>query len=237
MRTLRAAATGPSRAIRSPYCSSDSAIGLVDGWSGIALALDTAATVLGDEALREAASAAFRKDLDATVLAPDGSRQVLDGSRLMPYLAEGSAGVLWAILTSSAALRAQFSARTLTELARATEVRCTANGGLFMGRAGLRVARHAAATHGLDCEPVTPEVFIDELAAYCFVVQDAHGTLVGGQGGLRLSADFSSGNAGVVRAIDAVTGGSAGWDLFPGLGALEDLRSDARDTDPRRPRT
>lgn len=104
-----------------------------------------------------------------TATAPDGSLQVLDEGRLMPYLAEGSAGILLtALMTSPDVGREVVSEPDLVRLAQATAVRCTANGGLFMGRAGLLAARACAAVAGVDCPDVDGRVLVNELTTYCF---------------------------------------------------------------------
>ncbi|WP_273167588.1 class III lanthionine synthetase LanKC [Actinomyces israelii] len=222
---LERLAMDPGSRIVSPMTSSSMAAGLIDGWSGVALALDRAACLLGDAGLRRAAASAFNKDLGLTRRARDGSLQVLDRQRLMPYFAEGSAGILLAILMASQEVRNRIDPDVLDRLARATAVRCTANGGLFMGRAGLLAARACAASAGVDCAPAGGEALVNELIPYCFVVPGQDGVLVGGQGGLRLSADYCSGNAGLVRVLDAVAGGPDAWALFPGLESLGRLDS------------
>ena len=75
---LERLAMDPGSRIVSPMTSSSIAAGLVDGWSGVALALDRAACLLGDAGLRRAAASAFNKDLGLTRRARDGSLQVLD---------------------------------------------------------------------------------------------------------------------------------------------------------------
>lgn len=217
---LERLALDPDSRIVSPMTSSDAAAGLIDGWSGVALALDRAAVLLDDDGLRRAAVSALRKDLNLTRRARDGSLQVLDRQRLMPYLAEGSAGILLAALMVSREVGDHVDADALDRLARATAVRCTANGGLFMGRAGLLAARACAASAGVDCAPVDGRVLVDELVPYCFEAPGAPGVLVGGQGGLRLSADYCSGNAGLIRVLDAVEGRPDPWALLPGLEPL-----------------
>lgn len=217
---LERLALDPDSRIVSPMTSSDAAAGLIDGWSGVALALDRAAVLLDDDGLRRAAVSALRKDLDLTRRARDGSLQVLDRQRLMPYLAEGSAGILLAALMVSREVGDHVDADALDRLARATAVRCTANGGLFMGRAGLLAVRACAASAGVDCAPVDGRVLVDELVPYCFEAPGAPGVLVGGQGGLRLSADYCSGNAGLIRVLDAVEGRPDPWALLPGLEPL-----------------
>ena len=213
----------PSSTIVSFETSSRKAAGLIDGWSGVGLALDRASLLLGDDSLHMTAVNAFRRDLDLTTRARDGSLQVLDNGRLMPYLAEGSAGILFALLMASERLRSHFSSRTLNRLAKAADVRCTANGGLFMGRTGLLLVRHFASLTGIDCVPVDTEILVNEITPYCFKSKSGKGVIIGGQGGLRLSTDYCSGNAGVVRAIDTFKDSTNPWLLFPGLSSLQQL--------------
>lgn len=68
--------------------------------------------------------------------------------------------------------------------------------------------------------------FHDQLAIHTFSPrggQELRGAFLGGQGGLRLSADFSTGNAGVVRAIEVMRGRRNKWSILPGLEPLTDL--------------
>ena len=92
-----------------------------------------------------------------------------------------------------------------------------------MGRTGLLLVRHFASLAGIDCVPVDTEILVDEITPYCFKSKSGKGVIIGGQGGLRLSTDYCSGNAGVVRAIDTFKDSTNPWLLFPGLSSLQQL--------------
>ena len=198
------------------------------GWAsgGAALALFTVAEVLENECLKNSARTAIDIELHRLVKAPDGSIQVLDNNRLMPYMAEGSSGFLIAASLCPPIAERVFQSFTPEEFCAATDVRTVANGGLDLGLTGLALACHLAYKKGwvrLDLKSVG---FHEQLAMHTFPPRDGQelrGAFLGGQGGLRLSADFSTGNAGVIRAIEVLNGRCNQWSVFPGLEPLANL--------------
>ncbi|MGV9189288.1 protein kinase domain-containing protein [Arcanobacterium canis] len=206
--------------------STTQAVGLLDGLLGAALALFTVAEVLENEGLKNSARTAIDIELHRLVKAPDGSIQVLDNNRLMPYMAEGSSGFLIAASLCPPIAELVFQSFTPEEFCAATDVRTVANGGLHLGLTGLALARHLAYKKGWVRLDLNLVGFHEQLAMHTFSPrggQELRGAFLGGQGGLRLSADFSTGNAGVIRAIEVLSGRCNQWSVFPGLEPLADL--------------
>ncbi|WHU61823.1 class III lanthionine synthetase LanKC [Trueperella pyogenes] len=206
--------------------STTQAVGLLDGRLGAALALFAAAEIWRVENLYDSARTAIDTELKSLVRAPDGSVQLLDNNRLMPYMAEGSCGFLIAASMCPPIAQQIFQDYTPEEFCAATNVRTVANGGLHLGLTGLILARHLAYRNGWIASDFDRSDFLSQLALHTFILQDKQGitnAFLGGQGGLRLSADFSTGNAGVIRTIDVLTGRRNQWAIFPGLEPLKTL--------------
>lgn len=225
-RTLAALAHTQNQIVSRQATSGRQAVGILDGRLGAALALFSAAEIWDITALYDSACTAIDVELRSLVRAPDGSAQVLDGNRLMPYMAEGSCGFL--IAASLCPLIAQhiFEDFSPEEFCTATNIRTVANGGLHLGLAGLVLARHLAYRNSWVTSDFDRADFHYQLALHTFAPKDSQGVpsaFLGGQGGLRLSADFSTGNAGVIRTMDIIDGRRNQWSIFPGLEPLSSI--------------
>lgn len=208
--------------IVSPHSTSASARGLVDGWTGAALAFVIGERLHPGHGYGACARAALQCDVDHLEKAPDGSLQMSDGGRLLPYLAEGSAGVAFAVALFPRQLRVQIADDTLDRIFRAADVRCTANGGLLLGRAGL-VATLSQAERLLGRSQVRRDRtrhHARALGQYMFDVGPDGPSAIAGHGGLKLSLDYGTGNAGVVHTARLLIRPSKPWSLFPGLASL-----------------
>ncbi|MFB4271326.1 class III lanthionine synthetase LanKC [Nonomuraea sp. GTA35] len=169
--------------------------GLMHGSSGKALLLTAAYEATGDLRFLDAAEVALRQDLRRCVVMDDGGLQVNEGSRGMPYLADGSAGIGFAIQRYLSHREVSDLRAQLERISRAAGSSFYLFPGLFHGMAGqiLLNARlgDKAAVHrqvrGLDWHAVT---WRNELA-------------FPGSQLLRLSMDLATGNAGVLLAFAA----------------------------------
>jgi hypothetical protein len=164
------------------------------GSSGPALLFLTAFEQLGDTGLLDLAETAIRQDLKRTVVTDDGMRQVNQGWRTLPYLEEGSAGV---VLVLERYLRHRPSdelSAMLHELKRVTHCSFYVQPGLFMGRAGLLLT---AAALGEDKDTVDDLVYGLGWHAMPF----EGGLAYPGNQLLRLSMDLATGSAGVLLAL------------------------------------
>jgi len=91
----------------------------------------------GDGSLLDLAEVALRADLERCVLKEDGTLQTDDGSRTLPYIAAGSAGIGLVLREYLAHRPGSVLADHLAAITRAAEPEVIVQAGLFMGRAGL----------------------------------------------------------------------------------------------------
>jgi hypothetical protein len=174
--------------------------GLVRGSSGPALLFLRLFEETGEEALLDLAATALRQDLRRCVESDDGSLQVDEGWRTMPYLADGSVGI-------GIVLDRYLDHRPDEQFAAAAEgIRRAAEGllyvqpGLFYGRAGmiLYLARNRA-----PVQPPSPAV-ASQIRHLSWHALSFRGHLAfPGEYLLRLSMDLASGTAGVLLALGA----------------------------------
>lgn len=185
--------------------------GLMRGGAGRAVLFMRAADATGDAGYLDAAEAALRADLRRTVVRDNGSREVDEGWRTMPYLDAGSVGI-------GLVLDAFASRRPVADFAAAAEgIAVTASSpmyilpGLFTGRAGILLYL-AARTQTSASDPLVRRQ-VEALAWHALPYGD--GMAFPGTGLLRLSMDLATGGAGVLLALGAVHGG-------PGLPLVDD---------------
>ncbi|NUU23711.1 MAG: protein kinase/lanthionine synthetase C family protein [Streptomycetaceae bacterium] len=182
--------------------------GLMYGWSGIALALVRTYEVTGDVRWLRGAVAALHRDLDLCEDLPDGSRQVRNNTRLLPYLATGSAGVAVVCDAVLAHASDERIADAVDPLARAAADPLCVCAGLFNGRAGLVYALHHL--RGRLAWPDMDEVVAAGLRALdLHALRDEHGLVFPGEQNLRASTDLATGSAGVLRLLSVLDGDTA----------------------------
>ncbi|MEN2738133.1 class III lanthionine synthetase LanKC [Microbacterium sp. X-17] len=181
--------------------------GLLRGPTGTALFALRLFERTGDADHLQLALDALTYDLDHCLPAVDGSLQINEGWRLMPYLAAGSAGV--GLVAAQAIRHLDAPERLLHPLAairRAARTDFAIESGLFQGRAGMIVFLAALVQLGLS----SPE---DEAALTHHVAElrlhalrRPHGIAFPGQALLRVSCDFATGSAGVLAALRTYAG-------------------------------
>ncbi|WP_411701269.1 class III lanthionine synthetase LanKC [Conyzicola sp.] len=214
--------------------------GLMWGATGTALFALRLYQRTGDAAHLRLAQDALDYDLAHCTLADDGSLQVNEGWRLMPYLATGSAGI--GMVAAELLPLVADPRRYLEAIDAITAAACAPfaiEPGLFYGRAGLIHYLVAISRAGLS----TPETDT-ALAAHVAALQlhaVRHSTGVGfpGQGLLRLSCDLATGAAGILTALQAYglsvyDGARDGWqNLLPLLSPAAKHFADAEPTSQR----
>jgi tRNA A-37 threonylcarbamoyl transferase component Bud32 len=212
------------KAARGPAATG--AVGLVRGWSGAAIFFARLASVTGDTTFTDLADRALDIDLSAGIWAPDGTFQVDEGWRKMPYLGTGSAGVALALCEQAPhSPRGGEYMDVLTGIERACSPEFIIYSGLMQGRAGLmhaliQMSRAGVATTKAD---VTLARHVKSFALHS--VRDGHGFAFAGHGLLRLSADLATGAAGVLSALTAYQRWTLGADaVTPVLPFLDDPR-------------
>lgn len=193
----------PPAAIVSPGRMSAIPLGLIDGWSGVALSLTMAAKALGANDLYDVAREAIELDFKNMVLAPDGSLQANDGFRMMPYLADGSGGLGLALALIPIAHRRSGDDRTLARVLQACQARVSISGGLFHGRAGLLLC--IAVIGALRFETSQGVAGFSEqfslLSLHLFTWIGEAGVYLSADDNRRLSLDLASGSAGLAFLI------------------------------------
>ncbi|RRR98552.1 class III lanthionine synthetase LanKC [Glycomyces terrestris] len=197
--------------------------GLMRGGAGRAVLFLRAAEATGDAGYLDAAEAALKADLRRTVVRDNGSLEVDEGWRTMPYLDAGSVGI-------GLALDLFAAHRSVPEFARASEgIAVTASSpmyilpGLFTGRAGILLYLASRSADPLADPLVRRQA--ESLAWHALPYGD--GMAFPGTGLLRLSMDLATGGAGVLLALGALHGGP-GLPLVHGAAAPQTPAPQAR---------
>jgi len=170
--------------------------GLLHGSSGPALLFLHGYERTGDKALLDKAGDALRQDLRRCALSRDGSRQVDQGWRHLPYLAEGSIGIALVLARYLTHRPDEELAVTQAEILRVVRSRYFVQPGLLAGRAGM-----IAALAMLDRDHPELPALIRGLRWHALPYGD--GLAFPGDQLLRLSMDLATGTAGVLVALAA----------------------------------
>ncbi|MBV8542573.1 MAG: class III lanthionine synthetase LanKC [Pseudonocardiales bacterium] len=176
--------------------------GLMHGCAGIALLFLRLYEQAGRPALLDLAQTALRQDLRRCIVRKDnGSMQVNEGWRTMPYLAEGSVGV-GLVLDHYLTHRHDDQFTEATEaIRRAAQAPFYIQPGLFRGRAGMILYLSRGCPPGTAARDGTVAAQLRRLAWHAI---DYQGHLAfPGEQLLRLSLDLATGNAGVLLALGA----------------------------------
>ncbi|MFB6438308.1 class III lanthionine synthetase LanKC [Streptomyces sp. NPDC056411] len=210
---LDAARTAP--VARRRRRGSTDAAGLMYGWSGAALFLLHAHRATGDPGLLDAAVRAVHRDLDRCSPGPQGTLQVDEGFRLLPYLDNGSAGIA---LVAAHLLDHRDDPRiheALPALLRACAADFVIESGLLGGRAGL-LATLALLRDRVPLPPDGPErpggpaldrAAVDRYLRRHLTNLGQHAMTWNGatvfpcDGRARISMDLAGGGAGVLLAL------------------------------------
>lgn len=178
--------------------------GLMWGPTGIALFASRLFAHTGEASHLALATQALGIDLDRCIPADDGSLQMDETRRLMPYLATGSAGcaLVAAQLLPLVSDREPYL-RAIRGIEKALRVPFTIEPGLFHGRAGLVHVLVLLSRLGLasfEAEQAL-RAHIDGFKLHAL----QHGIGIGfpGTGLLEKSSDLATGSAGVLSAIHA----------------------------------
>ncbi|HUR04725.1 MAG TPA: lantipeptide synthetase, partial [Nonomuraea sp.] len=187
--------------------------GLMYGSSGPALLFLHAYERTGDTALLDLAAVALRQDLRRCRAAEDGSLQVNQGWRLLPYLDEGSVGIGLVLARYLAHREDEAFEAALRDLRLVARSGFFVQSGLFTGRAGI-VAALGCGLGG----PADAQVKGMRWHALPY----GGGLAFPGDQLLRFSMDFATGTAGVLFALATVMGEQPG--RLPFLEAAADRR-------------
>ncbi|MFH9354064.1 class III lanthionine synthetase LanKC [Kitasatospora sp. NPDC017646] len=190
--------------------------GLLAGASGAALALVRLYERTGEETLLDQAETLLELDLDRCTSVADGTLQVVDGRRVLPYVETGSAGIGLVLEALLAHRPASPAARHQAAIRRVAEPEFIIQPGLFNGRAGLigylaLGQDRAAGTARLDrtADPARTAQLDRQRALLGLhqITYQGHLAFPGDQL-LRLSADLATGSAGVLLALGTALAGT-----------------------------
>jgi hypothetical protein len=174
--------------------------GLMYGRAGQSLLLMRTYDDTGDSAYLDAAADALRRDLRRCLERPNGSLELNEGWRTMPYFGIGSAGIALAIDEYLGYRHDDQFADALPRLERCCHSTMYILPGLHTGRAGILL--HLA---GRSPSPLTDPGVIKQLKNLAWhVLPYADGYAFPGGALLRLSMDLATGTAGVLLAIGSV---------------------------------
>jgi hypothetical protein len=173
------------------------------GSSGIALFFVHLYERLGEPALLDVARTALGQDLRRCILRDDdGSMQVNEGWRTMPYLADGSVGIGLALDRYLAHRPDERFASAAAAIRRAAESPLYVEPGLFHGRAGmiLYLSNRVPGGFAARDDPVVAA----QIRRLGWHAIGYRGNLAfPGEELLRLSMDLATGTAGVLLAVGA----------------------------------
>jgi len=205
---------------RGPHRARTGRAGLMHGPSGTALFATRLFEHTGNPSHLRLALDAVEEDLGCCSHADDGSLQVDEGWRLVPYLASGSAGI--GLVIAQLVPHLADPSRLLGALREITAAACAPfaiQSGLFEGRAGLIHYLVALSRLGL-ADARTEDALEAHVAALgLHGVRHRTGIAFPGNGLLRLSCDLATGSAGVLTALQAHTmlahdESRAGWETL-----------------------
>jgi hypothetical protein len=172
--------------------------GLMFGSSGSALLFLHAHELTGDAGLLDLAGVALRQDLRRCIRAEDGTYQVNQGWRTLPYLDEGSIGIALVLARYLDHRADQELEAYLPGLEAVAASGYFVQSGLLTGRAGILAAA------GMRGSPRAAEL-AEGLAWHALPYAD--GLAFPGDQLLRLSMDLATGTAGVLLALGTAAPG------------------------------
>lgn len=174
--------------------------GLMRGRAGQALLLLRAYDDTGDTGFLDRAAVALRQDLQRCIVRDDGTLEVNEGWRTMPYLDVGSIGIGLVLDEYLARRHDEQFAEAVRGVERAATLTMYILPSLFSGRAGIMLY-----LAGRSAEPLTdPRVAKQVRGLAWHALPFADGMAFPGTELLRLSMDLATGTAGVLLALGAV---------------------------------
>lgn len=184
----------PAKVGESPAATGKPRAGLLHGPSGAALLFVRLFEATDDQRFLDLAETALRRDVDRCVEVADGSLQIDEGWRVMPYLETGSVGVGLVLREFLRHREHPDLTAALSRIRRAAEAELVICSGLFNGRAGLITFLTATGS-----DDAVLDRHLRRLAWHIMSYQD-HVAFPGDQL-MRLSMDLATGSAGVLLAL------------------------------------
>ncbi|HWD09304.1 MAG TPA: lantipeptide synthetase, partial [Actinomycetota bacterium] len=175
--------------------------GLIRGSSGTALFFIRLAEAFGDTGWLDLAATALRQDLRRCVTRPEGTLEVNEGWRTMPYLADGSVGIGMVLADYLAHRHDDRFAEAAKGIRLAATCPFTVEPGLFYGKAGMILYLSRGLEPGSGGADPVIAAHIRRLSWHG--IDYRGGLAFPGEQLLRLSMDLASGTAGVLLAMGA----------------------------------
>ena len=207
LRTVKEEAAGPGSGAFDPPAR----VGLLHGFSGVALLFITLYEESGDGAFLDWAEHALQRDLAHCRVTPDGTLQVHADARINVYLGEGSAGIGMVLNRYLRHRHDEELALRQAQIAKGCQAEFMVEPGLFRGRAGLIAYLSSDGVH--DREAIVQR-HIRRLAWH--VLPYAGQAAFPGAYLFRLSMDLATGSAGILLALHAARADQEG--VLPFLG-------------------
>lgn len=211
----RVSAGGP---LRSLEAETGNAVGLFDGWAGVGLTCRRLAEITGDSQWDQLMHIAFDREIEQLVTSEDGNLRVDYSGVSYGYLSEGAAGIAFAL----AQCAPQRYEDVIQKLTASFDGIISMNGGLFRGTTGIAAALLPLSDQALVDERTRLIRFTQE--GFFFHADEDDGLMFLGDNGYHLSADYSTGAAGVLGVLLAHQSGD------PSLWFPVTLPSPIRDT-------
>jgi predicted Ser/Thr protein kinase len=194
-----AARLGDEQSVSTTSGGEGSHAGLMRGSAGPALLFIRRYEQTGDDRLLDLAATALRQDLRRCVVRPDGSMEVDEDWRTMPYLAQGSVGIGFALAEYLAHREDQQFSEAAASIHQAASSHFYVQAGLFAGRAGMILYLSHRRNGGQVSEVVAAHI---RRLRWHALAYEGHLAFPGDQL-LRLSMDLATGTAGVLLALGA----------------------------------
>ena len=172
------------------------AVGLFDGWCGVAVACEAVFRRTGNIDWHRRAEAFLERDIRHLKVSDQGAQYVDMSGVNYGYLSEGSAGVG---VACSIVDRARYK-KIIRGISTSLGSRLCLSAGLFQGQAGL--AASLMMIGGVECESIVEKELGNLLHMKSFSVDDGEAIYFPGNHSYCLSADYSTGAAGIALSVD-----------------------------------
>ncbi|GAB4006656.1 hypothetical protein GCM10029992_58080 [Glycomyces albus] len=190
----------PEEAVGELSGGRDPFAGLMRGGAGRALLLMRAADETGDGSYLDAAERAIEADLRRCVIRENGSMEVNEGWRTMPYLETGSVGIGVAVEEFLRRRDHGPFTEAAERIAAAAAAPMYILPGMFTGRAGILLY-----LAGRIADPLRDPVVRHQVRGLSWhALPYGEGMAFPGTGLLRLSMDLATGGAGILLALGSV---------------------------------
>lgn len=183
--------------IVSPYSETGNAIGLFDGWSGVALTCSILSRFFQDTAWDELAHEVVCADLNHLKVNKSGAAHINLSGVSYSYLSEGVAGIGYALNQ----IDEQHFAEEIHQIIASLQMGISLNPGLFRGLAGISAALGSITGYEESTRLKAEHQLRVVVECYSFRHTSSNALFMLGDNTYRLSSDFATGAAGVLAVL------------------------------------